>query len=96
MWKRQERAFHRLRHDSNRVGRERRVREISLMQLRFDPRGLVAQSIHQHRQARRHFNGFAVEIGAKPFCDFLAERHAMDAADPTVALVRGVGHEIPI
>jgi hypothetical protein len=68
----------------------------SLIELWLDFPGLVAQSIHEHYQARWHPNRLAVEICAQSLGNFVAERHAMDMADLTVALGRGVSHGIPI
>ena len=45
---------------------------------------------------RRRFNGSLVQTHAKPFTDFLADRCAMEAADLSVSLGSGVGHENPI
>lgn len=42
---------------------------------------------------RRHSNRFQIQTDAKPFTDFLAERHVMNAADLNVTLFREIGHE---
>jgi hypothetical protein len=55
--------------------------------------GFIAQSSHEQYQIRRRSNGLLVQTRAKPFTDFLAKRHAVDAADLTVIFVRGVSHE---
>jgi hypothetical protein len=42
----------------------------------------------------RHLSGLVIEFGAKPLADLLAQRHAMDAADPTVTFGSGIRHGI--
>jgi len=42
---------------------------------------------------RRHSRRLQIQTDAKPFTDFLAERHVMGAADLNVALLRGISHE---
>jgi hypothetical protein len=57
-------------------------------------RGLIAQSSYEHHQLRRHSNGPLAQTDDEPFTDFLAERRVMDVADPNVALVRAIDHDI--
>jgi hypothetical protein len=59
------------------------------MHIRSGSGGLIAQSFHEHRQLRRHSSGQLVQTRAEPFTNFLAKRHAVDAADPTLTFVRG-------
>jgi hypothetical protein len=41
---------------------------------------------------RRHSNRLPVQTVAKPFTNFLALRHMMDAVDLAVAFARGISH----
>jgi hypothetical protein len=34
-----------------------------------------------------------VEVGSKPFSDFIAKRHIVDAADLAVTFARGISHD---
>lgn len=53
---------------------------------------LIAQSVHEHHQTRRHSNRLLAHADGKPFTDLLAEGHVMRMADLDVALMRG-SHE---
>jgi hypothetical protein len=54
---------------------------------------LIAQSRHEQYQVRRQLNRSLIHARAKPLADFLTERHAMDAAERSVTLVRRISHE---
>lgn len=58
--------------------------------------GLIAKTFHQLQQMRWRIGEIPIQIGAKPFANFLTERHAMHAADPTIALGRAIRHEISV
>ena len=49
---------------------------------------------HQLQQRRGCRRTLRLQLEAKPFTDFLAERKHMQAADLTVALARGMRHHV--
>jgi hypothetical protein len=96
MGKRGKGAVHGFRHGFDRVGRERRVREVFHASNYVHSDGLIAQALQQPHQMRRRFNGSLIQTRAKPLTDFLADRCAMEAADLSVSLGSRISHENPI
>ncbi len=53
-----------------------------------------SETIHQLLQMRGHLTSIRIQLSAKPFTNFLAERHAMDAAYMTIAFGLGMRHDV--
>ena len=50
--------------------------------------------LHEFQQMRGCHGTLQVQMEAKPFTNFLAERKRMQAADLTAALARGMRHDV--
>jgi hypothetical protein len=75
------------------AGRKTRGRSLSRINIRLASAGLIVKTSHERYQIRRQSNRLLSQKRAKPFTDFLAKRHVVDAADPTDTVVRGISHE---
>lgn len=76
-----------------RISRDEHLCEISGVQP-SNSSGLIVETSHQPQQVSWRIGEIPIQIGAKPFANFLTERRTMQAADLTIALGRGVRHEM--